>query len=47
MLFGVSALDPVTYIFVAAGLSAVALFATWLPTRRAASIDPMLALHSR
>ncbi|HEX7089656.1 MAG TPA: ABC transporter permease [Longimicrobiales bacterium] len=44
-LFGVSALDPVTFLVVAALLVGVALAASLLPARRAAGVDPMAALR--
>jgi ABC-type antimicrobial peptide transport system permease subunit len=45
LLYGVSAADPVTYLLAAVGVAAVALFATYIPARRAASVDPVEALH--
>jgi ABC-type antimicrobial peptide transport system permease subunit len=43
---GVSAYDPVTIAAVTLLLTGVALFASWLPARRAARTDPMVALHA-
>jgi putative ABC transport system permease protein len=45
MLYGVSALDWVTYVAVAAGLGATALLASYLPAARAARVDPSVALR--
>jgi putative ABC transport system permease protein len=45
LLFGVSAMDPLTYAGVAAALAAVAVLASWLPALRAAGVDPSIALR--
>jgi putative ABC transport system permease protein len=45
LLYGVRPLDPAVLAAVSALLAAVALFASYLPARRAARIDPMAALR--
>jgi predicted permease len=44
-LFGLSGIDPVTYVAVAAILIVASLVAAWLPARRATRIDPLVALR--
>jgi predicted permease len=44
-LYGVRATDPSAFITGGIVLSAVALLAAWLPARRAASLDPPVALR--
>jgi predicted permease len=44
-LYGLSPADPIAWIAVALLLASVGLFASWLPARRAARIDPMNALR--
>lgn len=44
-LYGLSATDPVTYIALAVVLAGIALGATWVPARRAASLDPVVTLR--
>ena len=46
MLYGVAASDPVTYVAVAALLSAAALSATCIPALRGTRVDPTIALRS-
>jgi putative ABC transport system permease protein len=44
-LYGIGALDPLTYFAVAAALVLTAMFAALVPARRAMSIDPVQALR--
>jgi ABC-type antimicrobial peptide transport system permease subunit len=46
LLFGVRPLDVATFVAAAAFLAAAALFASYVPARRAATIDPMQTLRA-
>lgn len=46
LLYGVSAIDPVTYGAVAVAMVAVSLAGSWIPATRAAGVDPSSALRS-
>jgi putative ABC transport system permease protein len=46
MLYGVRPTDPVTFGAVAMVLALAALFATYVPARKASRIEPMVALRN-
>ena len=45
VLYGVEATDPLTFTAVAVGLLGIAVLASWLPARRAAGVDPAVAIR--
>ena len=45
LLFGVEPYDPVTFASIAGVLLAAGALACWIPARRAARVDPMVALR--
>jgi putative ABC transport system permease protein len=46
LLFGVGASDPLTFGAIVLLIAAVAFLASWLPARRAASVNPIVALRA-
>jgi putative ABC transport system permease protein len=46
LLYGVSTSDPITFTCVALLLFGIALFACWIPARRASRVEPMIVLRA-
>jgi len=46
LLFGVGVLDPLTLATVCGVLAGAAVLACWLPARRAARVDPLVAMKA-
>jgi len=45
-LYGVSAVDPMTFVVISVLISAITLLASYVPARRAARVNPIIALRN-
>lgn len=46
LLYGVTATDPITFLTIPLLLTLIAFLACWIPARRAAAVDPIIALRN-
>jgi putative ABC transport system permease protein len=46
LIYGVSATDPSTFLFMSLLFIVIAVFASYIPARRAAKVDPIIALRA-
>jgi putative ABC transport system permease protein len=46
LLFGIAPHDPITFVGVATMMAAIGIAACWVPARRAARVDPVIAMRS-